>query len=109
MFSKQNVLCASQPNTNILPIDPKSLLKNGNLAETLRRNYVGKVSHGGCVCAGAAWEKLCGGEHTGWRGEWGGRRRRVCVCVIVCFKWGSFQHMCMLTKTSCRYMTLLYK
>ena len=30
MFSKQNILCSSQPNTNILPIDPTPLLKNGN-------------------------------------------------------------------------------
>ena len=44
------------------------IMKIGNFAKTLRRNYVGKVSHGGCVCAGAAWEKLCGGEHTGWHG-----------------------------------------
>ena len=68
------------------------LLKIGNLAETLRRNYVGKVSHGGCVCAGAAWEKLCGGEHTGWQGKWGGRRRRVCVCV--CVLSGGHLNMC---------------
>ena len=60
------------------------IMKIGNFAETLRRNYVGKVSHGGCVCAGAAWEKLCGGEHTGWQGGWGGRRRRE----EGCFKWG---------------------
>ena len=30
MLSKQNILCTSQPNTNILPIDPTPLLKNGN-------------------------------------------------------------------------------
>ncbi|NEQ37654.1 MAG: hypothetical protein F6K40_15840 [Okeania sp. SIO3I5] len=30
MFSKQNIVCTSQPSTNILPIDPTPLLKNGD-------------------------------------------------------------------------------
>ncbi|NEP81582.1 MAG: hypothetical protein F6K17_35285 [Okeania sp. SIO3C4] len=30
MFPKEDIVCTSQPNTNILPIDPTPLLENGN-------------------------------------------------------------------------------
>lgn len=30
MFPKEDIVCTSQPSTNILPIDPNPLLENGN-------------------------------------------------------------------------------
>ncbi|NES66397.1 MAG: hypothetical protein F6K24_14615 [Okeania sp. SIO2D1] len=30
MFPKEDIVCTSQPSTNILPIDPTPLLKDGN-------------------------------------------------------------------------------
>ncbi len=30
MFSKEDIVCTSQPSTNILPIDLNPLLENGN-------------------------------------------------------------------------------